>query len=97
MSGDTGFTVTPADLAGTSGRYTDLAQGVKEVHEKLLQTLNEQGDCWGGDEAGAAFAKDYVPYAVQALRQMDEIDGGVQAMAAAVRTWAKNYQSVDKA
>jgi uncharacterized protein YukE len=53
-----------------------------EVLNTLVAALDSQGQCWGNDEAGQEFAKDYVPASdgcrnalqqlVQALGQIDE-------------------------
>jgi hypothetical protein len=92
-----GFTVQPADLQSNGSQYSGVADEVRTIHERLLARLNKEGACWGNDENGATIAKSYVPVAMKALQQMNDVDGGVQSMAEATATWAKNYQSVEKA
>jgi hypothetical protein len=96
VSGD-GFAVEPVDLQSNGSGYQAVADQVRTIHQTLLSRLNAEGACWGDDEAGAGFAKNYLPPAMKALQQMNDVDGGVQSMAQATATWAANYQSVEKA
>lgn len=92
-----GFEVEPVDLQANGSQYAGVADQVGAIQRTLLDKLNAQGECWGDDESGAQIAKTYVGPAVKALQQMAVVDGGVQEMAAATSTWAKNYQAVETA
>ena len=92
-----GFTVVPSEVQTHGAEFAAVADQVRAVQTTLLAKLNAEGACWGNDEAGAQIAKTYVEPAVKALQQMDDVDGGVSAMAEATASWAKSYQSVENA
>jgi hypothetical protein len=97
VSSGGGFTVQPTDLGTNGSQYSAVADQVRQIHQTLVDKLNAEGACWGNDEAGAQFAKTYVPPAMTALGQMNDVDGGVQSMSEAAQSWAKNYQAVNTA
>ncbi|MFJ1456976.1 WXG100 family type VII secretion target [Nocardia sp. N2S4-5] len=53
--------VDPVALRATQPRFTDLATRVTNALTQLQSSLNTEGQCWGADETGKAFATDYVP------------------------------------
>ena len=67
MSSGGGFTVQPTDLGTNGSQYSAVADQVRQIHQTLVDKLNAEGACWGNDEAGAQFAKTYVPPAMTAL------------------------------
>ena len=92
-----GFTVVPSEVQANGAEFAAVADLVRAVQTTLLAKLDAEGACWGNDEAGAQIAKTYVAPAMKALEQMDAVDGGVSAMADATASWARSYQSVEKA
>ena len=71
--------------AGQIGAAGDALDGVLQALDSALQA---EGQCWGGDESGQAFAKQYVPNSqatLEAFRNLaqalDDIRGGVEASA----------------
>jgi hypothetical protein len=97
VSGDPGFTVQTDDLQTQGSKYSAVADAVRTAHQKLVDTLNSVGACWGSDEVGKQIEKSYVAPAMKSLDALDQVDGGVQGMADASRTWAQNYQNVQSA
>lgn len=92
-----GFTVQTDDLQTQGSKYSAVADAVRTAHQTLVNTLNSLGACWGGDEVGKQIEKSYVAPAMKSLDALDQVDGGVQGMADASKTWAKNYENVQNA
>ncbi|MGP4017372.1 WXG100 family type VII secretion target [Saccharopolyspora sp. 5N708] len=63
----TGFDVNPEALRGASPQFDGAADKLKAAMDKLNGVLQAEGKCWGGDDAGQEFAKDYEPGSQQAV------------------------------
>jgi hypothetical protein len=96
VTGD-GYTAQPADLQSTAPQYDWVAQQVAQVYTKLTQALDDEGACWGNDDAGQTFGGKYCQSALTAIQQMSNTNQGVQSMVDSICTWAKNYVSADEA
>lgn len=92
-----GYTVDPVALQSSSPQYDDHAQQVADIYAELTSKLSAEGDCWGDDDAGRAFAGNYVGPAVSALESMRAHSDGLATMAEGVYAWARNYISADEA
>lgn len=92
-----GFTVDPSGLAGTTPNWGAQADQVRQIFTKLTSRLNAEGDCWGNDQAGTAFAGKYVGPALGALQYMDATNEGLTSMMGGIATWAANYVNSDQA
>jgi hypothetical protein len=97
VSTQSGFTVQTDDLQTQGSKYSAVADAVRTAHQNLVNTLNSLGNCWGSDEVGKQIEKSYVAPAMKSLDALDQVDGGVQGMADASKTWAQNYQNVQSA
>lgn len=91
-----GFTVDPSSLQGNAPDYGAAAAQVQSIYGTLTGQLQAEGDCWGNDAAGSAFAAKYVGPALSALQQMDTTHQGLQSMVDGICNWAKNYVSADE-
>jgi hypothetical protein len=60
------------------------------------QSLDKEGACWGNDDAGAAFARNYVEPALAALRMMITTQRGLESMVDGVYQWARSYVDSDE-
>ena len=73
-----GFHVDPVRLRSTSPRLDAAADRLEDAGSALQAALAAEGPCWGGDQAGRTFQRNYLPQAevtsealgalVQALR-----------------------------
>jgi uncharacterized protein YukE len=61
--------VDAVTLRATQARFDDLAGSVTSIAARLGSALDAEGPCWGGDEAGDAFASEYLA-ASAALRSL---------------------------
>jgi len=92
---DNGFTAAPNAMSTGGQQFLASADKVKATHVKLLAALDAEGQCWGKDEVGAGFAKQYVQNALKAIDAFAQVDGGVQSVAGATEAWADGYRQVD--
>ncbi len=94
MSGE--IRVDPSGLSANAAYYGVHADAVKDIHQTLAQKLDDEGACWGNDEAGSAFAAHYVGPALSALRMMITTQQGLESMVGGVYQWAKSYVDSDE-
>ena len=92
-----GYTVDPSVLQSSRPEYESHAQQVADIYNELTSKLLAEGDCWGNDDAGRAFAGNYVGTAVSALESMRQHSEGLVTIAEGVYAWARNYISADEA
>lgn len=92
-----GYTVVPASLQSSSPQYESHAQQVADIYNELTSKLLAEGDCWGNDDAGRAFAGNYVGPAINALESMRQHSDGLATISEGVYAWARNYISADEA
>lgn len=77
------------DALKTSGTaFQDGAQAITQMAATLTAALSAEGKCWGADETGQAFEKDYLKNAtdVQQLfesvaKNIEELKAGIDRMA----------------
>ncbi|MDA3649552.1 WXG100 family type VII secretion target [Saccharopolyspora indica] len=62
----TSFDVDPEALRGASPKFDTAADKLQAALDKLNGVLHAEGNCWGGDDAGQQFAKDYEPASASA-------------------------------
>ncbi|MFI1463111.1 hypothetical protein [Nocardia carnea] len=66
----------PAALRATGPRFTAVADDVATAAGRLRGVIEAEGECWGTDQLGQAFSKDYKPgevegqEAIQGLRDV---------------------------
>ncbi|MFC7344278.1 WXG100 family type VII secretion target [Saccharopolyspora griseoalba] len=100
-----GFDVHPEKLRGASPKFDSASDALKTALDKLNGALQAEGACWGADEAGQTFAKDYQPGAdngtegLKALaKALHQVRGELDATA---RTWdeddARNADGINSA
>ncbi|MFE6920290.1 WXG100 family type VII secretion target [Nocardia sp. NPDC057663] len=51
----------PAALRSTQPSFDAVASTITTAVDKLAAALAAEGECWGGDEIGQAFAQNYTP------------------------------------
>lgn len=69
-----GMDVDPEALRSAAPKVAATSDAVGDVLDKLTAAIEAEGDCWGTDDSGQAFAKDYSP-AVEQVR--DGLDNAV--------------------
>lgn len=56
-----GFTADPEAAKTATAKLGLAADQLDDAGKELMAAINSLGQCWGNDEAGQSFAKDYVP------------------------------------
>lgn len=92
-----GFTVDPSGLSSNADVYGAHADEVAQIHLTLATKLDAEGSCWGNDEAGTQFARQYIGPALAALRMMITTKRGLESMVGGVYQWAQSYLDSDDA
>jgi len=87
--------VDTAHLRSVAPRFDDLSQRMAEVAATLTATLDSEGECWGGDETGAAFASAYLPSADAAGHSLGFAVGALAALASRLRSTADSFDDTD--
>ncbi|MEV4207082.1 WXG100 family type VII secretion target [Nocardia salmonicida] len=53
--------VDPDGLRNTQPAFASVASTITTAAQQLAAVISAEGECWGGDEIGAAFAQNYTP------------------------------------
>ncbi|MBE9373049.1 WXG100 family type VII secretion target [Saccharopolyspora sp. HNM0983] len=61
-----GMDVDPEALRSQAPKFGSAADAVGEVLDTLSAAIEAEGECWGTDDAGQEFAKNYSPATDQA-------------------------------
>ena len=91
----TGFRSDPAQLAKHAGEFEGLAGQAQRIADTLRQAVESAGDCWGGDDIGASFARTHRPQADQALQDLGAVAGRLRDMGGKLGAAAATTQEAD--
>jgi hypothetical protein len=75
-----GFTADPDAVITASSKLGIAADQLDEAGKALLNALAAQGECWGNDDAGKEFSKDYVPGTQGAEEGFTNLVGALRGM-----------------
>lgn len=92
-----GFEVNPEALRGASPKFDGSADKLESALTKLNGVLQAEGQCWGGDEAGQEFAKQYEPGSQQGTDGIKGIAGALHQVRGELDDTARTWDDVDKA
>ena len=77
-----GFWIEPEVVQAAAPAYQQLGQRMDEVFSTLRARLEAEGHCWGWDDYGKAFEKDYVPARDNASEFLPQMVQGLKDIAA---------------
>lgn len=97
MAGSDGFTVDPARMRTGATKFDTAADMLEDACARLESGLAAQGECWGGDESGQEFAKDYVPGQQQAVEAFRSLAQALRNVRSNVDANATAHESTDQA
>ena len=80
MPGGAGFTAEPDAVLRASNGLVTAADGLENALKALQGALDAQGECWGNDDSGKEFAKDYVPGSQGAVEGFANLAQGLRGM-----------------
>ncbi|GAB2721991.1 WXG100 family type VII secretion target [Nocardia thraciensis] len=92
MSTVTGVQFDPDAMRATQPKFAALADTVKTALADLRQVIDAEGECWGGDETGQAFAKNYTPGVTEGTANIEKFAGAVTSFGDKVVSAANSLQ-----
>ncbi|OXM71100.1 WXG100 family type VII secretion target [Amycolatopsis vastitatis] len=96
MPDGTGFTAEPDAVLRASNGLVTAADGLENALKALQGALDAQGECWGNDDSGKEFAKDYVPGAQGATEGFANLVQGLRGMQQNVAKSMKALSGADE-
>lgn len=90
-----GFNVQTDRLRRGAGGFGDSGDALSQAGTTLGSALDGQGQCWGGDESGQSFAKDYVPNSQKVRDAFGSLAEALQAIKTALEESANSYDNVE--
>jgi len=82
-------------LRGAEPAFGALASSVDDILRRLARALDAEGECWGRDRTGVAFAESYVPAAAQTRDALPGLRDGVRGVGDALLAVADNVDAVE--
>ncbi|GAB3573994.1 hypothetical protein GCM10027445_34150 [Amycolatopsis endophytica] len=92
----TGHDMDADTVRSGAGKYPPVGDLLKEAGDKLKAALEAQGACWGDDESGQAFAKDYTPAAKNCTEAFGSLDQALKNLAKSVKEAADATEGTHK-
>ncbi|WAL66527.1 hypothetical protein ORV05_01530 [Amycolatopsis cynarae] len=89
------FRLDPDRLSAATRRLGALGERLRNSFQTLTRVLDEHDGCWGDDDIGKSFAKNYVPSATQARDGARQATDGIIQLRGDTDKAAKVFQSVD--
>ncbi|WP_051771692.1 WXG100 family type VII secretion target [Saccharothrix sp. NRRL B-16314] len=91
-----GFDVNVAGLRQGAGRFGAAGDALDGVMQALDSALKAEGQCWGGDESGQAFAAEYVRNSEATLNAFKELAQALDGIRTGVEASADAYEGSDQ-
>lgn len=79
MSGD--FWIDADAVRGSAPAFNQLGDRMDQIFQALRGRMDEEGECWGGDDYGKAFEKDYLPARRNATEFFPQMSKGLSDIA----------------
>jgi uncharacterized protein YukE len=90
------FEADPEALRATQPQFAQLASRVTDAVAALTQVIEKEGVCWGTDQPGAAFAKNYVDAAKQTQDTLGSVPGVLSGLGDSMKTIADAIDQQDQ-
>jgi uncharacterized protein YukE len=91
----TSIWIDPAALRDAVPSFGHLADSVDDALHSLAATLDAEGECWGRDRTGAAFAQSYVDAAAQTRDAFPGLRDAVRGVGRAVSAVADGTDAAE--
>lgn len=91
-----GHEMDPDTVRSGAGKFPPAGDLLKQAGEALKTALAAQGACWGNDESGQAFAKDYEPAAKNCTEAFGSLSQALKDVAKAVKDAADATEGTHK-
>jgi WXG100 family type VII secretion target len=96
MTAGTGFQVDPVHLRSASPQFDTAADQLEDARTALETALAAEGPCWGGDNAGQAFARNYLPQAEATTTAVATIVKALRAIRMGLDASADTWENCDQ-
>lgn len=90
-----GYTVDTDAVRGVVSKFGEPADKLEDAKKALEASLQSAGECWGNDEAGQAFAKDYLPCVPDTVKFFTELAKGIRDLKKSVETAMDSYDKYE--
>jgi uncharacterized protein YukE len=91
----TSLWIDPAALRDAAPWFGRLANSVDDVFHGLASALDVEGECWGRDRTGVAFAQSYVEAATQTRDALPGLRDAVRGVGRAVSAVADGTDAAE--
>ncbi|WP_063053049.1 WXG100 family type VII secretion target [Nocardia arthritidis] len=91
------FAVDPDKLRDHAPRFDLIGADVAATVRKLRAALAGEGEPWGKDDAGRAFAESYVPEHQRTMTELNSLVEALQQAGTDLRHLAENFENQDRA
>ncbi|MFF0530726.1 hypothetical protein ACFYT3_20300 [Nocardia amikacinitolerans] len=88
--------VDPDALRSTKPGFAAAAEKVLEAVRNVQATVAAEGECWGSDEIGQNFAKEYTPGAEDGMKGIEGLGKSIEALSGGVDAIASAFQQQDE-
>jgi uncharacterized protein YukE len=96
MPEGSGYEMDPDAVKTGAGRFGPVADGLADAKSELENALNSIGECWGNDDSGKEFAKDYVPGSKQAVEAFALLAETIRGMRKNIESGADAHQNTNQ-
>ncbi|WP_433663012.1 WXG100 family type VII secretion target [Nocardia sp. CA-128927] len=93
----TDFRADPDALRATRSGFTDVSDRIAAAAKNLQRVIDAEGECWGSDQIGRSFAKNYTPSVPKALKGVDGLSKAMNNLGDRMVTTANTLQNRDQA
>ncbi|MCI2424134.1 hypothetical protein MOQ72_42740 [Saccharopolyspora sp. K220] len=90
-----GFRSDLGRLGKHASEFDDLAAQAQRIVDDLRRAVEAAGECWGGDDIGANFARTHCGRADQALGDLNGMSAQLREMGAKFAATAATTQHAD--
>ncbi|MEU2043442.1 WXG100 family type VII secretion target [Nocardia niwae] len=91
------FSVDPDKLRDHAPRFDLIGADVAATVRNLRAALAGEGEPWGKDDAGRAFAESYVPEYQRTMTELNSLVEALQQAGSDLRHLAENFENQDRA
>jgi uncharacterized protein YukE len=96
MTAAAGFQVDPIRLRSASPQFDAAADQLDDARTALEAALAAEGPCWGGDDAGQTFTRNYLPQAEATTTAVGTIVVALRAIRLGLDASADTWEGCDE-
>jgi hypothetical protein len=90
------FRLDPSGLTSANEEFLGTGNSLGEAFDNLILVLDDHHNCWGDDDIGKAFAKNYVTPAEEVRTASKECVTGMHELYDGVTESVETFESVDE-